>query len=270
MVDAPIEKFDEHGLGQEPNNLAAINSLVGYRALRFGRNVELIITDQRSYRSEEPSGLPGAEKLSSDDFPFFTSEEALKILDAGRAYNNAPESIRFGQNEVENFRRNSPPQTILGARQKEWFIQKLRASKATWKIWGNSIGTLEMRADLQNLPGTFGKQWPASGYACTPNGDWACAYAERAEIYDAVQRAGITGFVDRGRRSPQLLGGLGRQSASARSVRAGGNSFHHRFDFSTGPCRSDGAQNKQGPCDCVRSFSRTLRARKSQGPWSIC
>jgi hypothetical protein len=36
---------------------------VGYRALRFGRNVELIITDQRSYRSEEPSGLPGAEKL---------------------------------------------------------------------------------------------------------------------------------------------------------------------------------------------------------------
>src|SRR5438034_869515 len=69
VVDAPIEKFDEHGLGQEPNNLAAINSLVGYRALRFGRNVELIITDQRSYRSEEPSGLPGAEKLSSDNFP---------------------------------------------------------------------------------------------------------------------------------------------------------------------------------------------------------
>src|SRR5947207_12271830 len=96
VVDATIEKFDEHGLGQEPNNLAAINSLVGYRALRFGRNVELIITDQRSYRSEEPSGLPGAEKLSSDDFPFFTSEEALKILDAGRAYKNAPESIRFG------------------------------------------------------------------------------------------------------------------------------------------------------------------------------
>ena len=95
---------------------------------------------------------------------------------------------------MANFRRNSPPQTILGAKQKEWFIQKLRASKATWKIWGNSIGTLEMRADLQNLPGNFTKPWPAWGYACTPNGDWACAYAERAEIYDAVQRAGITGF----------------------------------------------------------------------------
>ncbi len=55
VVDAPIPHFDEHGLGQEPNNLTAIHSLRGYRALRWGRNVELIITDQRSYRSEEPS-----------------------------------------------------------------------------------------------------------------------------------------------------------------------------------------------------------------------
>jgi alkaline phosphatase D len=38
----------------EPNNLLAINSLKGYRALRWGRNVELIVTDKRSYRSEEP------------------------------------------------------------------------------------------------------------------------------------------------------------------------------------------------------------------------
>ena len=60
VIDAPIEKFDEHGLGQEPNNLAAINSLMGYRALRWGRNVELIITDQRSYRSEEPTTRPEA------------------------------------------------------------------------------------------------------------------------------------------------------------------------------------------------------------------
>ena len=54
VVDTPIAKFDEHGIGDEPNNRAAINSLRGYRALRWGRNVELIVTDQRSYRSEEP------------------------------------------------------------------------------------------------------------------------------------------------------------------------------------------------------------------------
>ena len=48
VVDAPVSRFDEHGLGQETNNLAAIGSLKGYRALRWGRNVELIVTDQRS------------------------------------------------------------------------------------------------------------------------------------------------------------------------------------------------------------------------------
>ncbi|MEY2485637.1 MAG: alkaline phosphatase [Verrucomicrobiota bacterium] len=196
VVDAPVEHFDDHGLGQEPNNLTAINSLTGYRTLRWGRNVELLITDQRSYRSEDPGGFPGAEKLGSDDFPYFAPEEVMKVIDAGRAYNKgkAPKSIRFGETEVENLRRNASPQTILGAKQKEWFIQKLRASKATWKIWGNSIGTLDMRVDLQNLPDSFAKKWPAAGFACAPSGDWANAYTERAEIYEAVRQAGITGF----------------------------------------------------------------------------
>ncbi len=52
VSDAAITHFDDDGLGQEPNNLAAIHSLKGYRTLRYGRNVDLIITDQRSYRSE--------------------------------------------------------------------------------------------------------------------------------------------------------------------------------------------------------------------------
>jgi len=55
VVDAPVRNFDEHGLGQEPNNLTAIHSLRGYRPLRWGRNMELIITDQRSYKSEDPT-----------------------------------------------------------------------------------------------------------------------------------------------------------------------------------------------------------------------
>ena len=52
VVDAPVERFDEHGIGQEPNNLAAIDSLHIYRRLRFGRNVDLVLTDQRSFQTE--------------------------------------------------------------------------------------------------------------------------------------------------------------------------------------------------------------------------
>ncbi len=197
VVDTPVTVFDEHGLGQEPNNLAAIGSLKGYRALRWGRNVELIVTDQRTYRSEEPTDRPEAKLLSSDDFPEFISENAMEILDAGRTYNGGrpPASIRFGSVAIDNFCKDRPAQTILGSEQKAWFLERLRSSKATWKIWGNTTATLDMRADLQNLPEGAAKRWPESGYAVSPMGDHGSAYAERGEIYDFVQANRITGFV---------------------------------------------------------------------------
>jgi alkaline phosphatase D len=196
--DAPIERFDESGLGQEPGNLAAIRSLTGYRALRLGRNAEILITDQHSYRSEEPSGRKEAESLSSRDFPEMVPEEVMQALDGGRAYagGRPPGTLSFGAAQVPNFRKDEPPQTILGAEQKAWFLSRLRASKATWKVWGNSLGTLDWRADPQNLPAGLGAKWPGAGYACFGGGgDYGTAYAERAEIYDAVREAGITGFV---------------------------------------------------------------------------
>ena len=195
VVDAPIISFDENGLGQEPNNLTAIGSLKGYRTLRWGKNVELIVTDQRTYRSEEPTDQPDAQALSSDDFPEFISEDAMEILDAGRTYNGGhpPESIHFGSSEVVNFCKDRPAQTILGAEQKAWFLERLRTSKATWKIWGNTTATLDMRADLQNLP-EIARPWPSTGYATSPLGDHGTAYVERGEIYDFVHLNKITGF----------------------------------------------------------------------------
>jgi len=196
VADAPVTRFDEHGLGQERNNLTAIGSLRGYRALRWGRNVELIVTDQRSYRSEEPLDRPEAKPLSSDDFPEFIPQEAMEILDAGRTYNGGkpPSSIRFGNLEIANFQKDKPAQTILGAEQKTWFLERLRHSPATWKIWGNTTATMEMRADPQNLPPGVTKPWPGAGYAGFATGDHGTAYVERGEIYDFVQAHGITGF----------------------------------------------------------------------------
>jgi alkaline phosphatase D len=197
VVDAPVERFDEQGLGQEPNNLAALASLTAYRALRFGRNVDLIITDQHSYRSEEPTSRPEADALNSQDFPGFFPEEAQRILDAGRAYagGQAPATIRYGDTDVPNFRKDEPPQAMLGAEQKAWFLDRLKSSQATWKIWGNSAGTLDWRADPQNLPaGLTPTPWPGAGYAGFGGGDHSAAYMERSEIYDLVRDAGITGF----------------------------------------------------------------------------
>jgi alkaline phosphatase D len=120
----------------------------------------------------------------------------MEILDAGRTYNNGqpPSMIPFGDTGIPNFRKDSPPQTILGAEQKAWFLERLRTSKATWKIWGNTTATLDMRADPQNLPEGITKPWPGASYAGFGGGDHSTAYTERAEIYDFVRDHGVTGF----------------------------------------------------------------------------
>jgi alkaline phosphatase D len=198
VIDRPITQFDAHGLGDEANNLAAIGSLKGYRALRWGRNVELIVTDQRSYCSEEPANMEEAKPLASGDFPEMIPQEAMEILDAARTYDDGkpPPTIRSadGTVQIANIWRNRPPQTILGAVQKAWFLQCLKDSPATWKIWGNTTATLDMRADPQNLPAGITKSWPWSGYAVFPLQDWSTAYVERGEVYDFVRQHGITGF----------------------------------------------------------------------------
>jgi alkaline phosphatase D len=196
VVDAAIETFDDQGMGQERNNLLAIGSLRGYRAIRWGRHLDLILTDQHSYRSEDPLLRPEAKALSSDDFPDFISEDAAAVLDAGRAYNGGhpPEVIQLGAVKLPNFRQHSPPQTILGAEQKKWFLDRLKSSSATWKLWGDTEGTLEWRADFQNLPVGLGKPWPSSDYATMSSQDHSNALTERAEIYDFVRAHSITGF----------------------------------------------------------------------------
>jgi alkaline phosphatase D len=197
VVNAVVEHFDEHGMGQEPNNLAALASLTGYRTLHFGRNVDFIVTDQRSYRSEDPVDRKEARAFVSQDFPELIPQEAVEVLDAGRAYagGRPPNGIRYGKDEIPNFRRTEPAQTILGAVQKQWFLEQLETSRATWKIWGNTIGTLDCRADPQNLPAGLTKPWPGSGYATLAMGDFGNAFIERGEIYDFVKDHGITGFV---------------------------------------------------------------------------
>jgi alkaline phosphatase D len=196
VSNVPIRRFDANGLGIEHNNLTAINSLTGYRSLRFGAHVDLIITDQHSYRSEDPLDLPQARQFTSEAFPEFMPEEAQRILDGGRAYNGGapPETIGFGAGQIANFRREEAPQTVLGATQRSWFLDHLKASRATWKVWANTAATLDMRADPQNLPPGLTVPWPGAGYAGFGGGDPSSAYLERAQIYDWVAQQRISGF----------------------------------------------------------------------------
>src|SRR5262249_40429967 len=128
VSNTPITRFDDAGLGDEPNNLVAINSLIGYRTLRYGRNLELVITDQRSYPMEDRTNRPALEKLPVPDFAGMYPDEVVAIVDGGRVYNGGkpPDTIRFGDGEIPNYRKGEGPFTILGEKQRRWFIDRVK------------------------------------------------------------------------------------------------------------------------------------------------
>ena len=71
VVDTPMEEFNDDGLSEEPNNLIAIHSLKIQRVLRWGKNVDLLLTDNWSFRSPD---------MSTDDFPVNEIGVALYVI----------------------------------------------------------------------------------------------------------------------------------------------------------------------------------------------
>ena len=189
VTDTPIEKFDEHGFGDEPNNRAAVASLAINRSFRYGKNADVILTDNRSHKNADSGG----DDFTAPDFPMMLDEDAARVIDDGRTANggNPPATLKFGGKDFPNPGRDEPMQSYLGPEQRVWLIGKLTKSLAPWKIWGHSFGTLAWRADPQNLPVDRKlPKWPGKGYGLI-NGGY---YAEHAEIFDAVKNAGVTGL----------------------------------------------------------------------------
>src|SRR4029434_6733854 len=88
-----------------------------FRALRWGRNVELILTDNRSFRSEPVMDRPEAVPFQTRRFPYVVPQDVVEILDAGQSYSGGrpPEAIRFSGADLPNPPKHAPPHTIPGA-----------------------------------------------------------------------------------------------------------------------------------------------------------
>jgi alkaline phosphatase D len=130
----------------EPNNQKAIGALTIYRSLRWGKHVELVLTDNRSYRSDHAM----AEEVTKGNITIFhprvaLPKDAVNAMDAGRTANGGkPEATVLN---FENRRKDSPPGTLLGAAQKTWWKAVMQASPATFKIWANSVPLLRILLD---------------------------------------------------------------------------------------------------------------------------
>ena len=144
VTAATAGEFDDHYLSNEPNNLAAVNSMTIYRSLKWGDLAELFIVDGRSYRG--PRGLP-QELLSIGRHPYPevpVGPLLISTLSAGRTANhgNPPDEIEYLGKTLANPRKNRPRGSMLGKRQKTWLKHGLRNSSARWKLLGLNVGLM--------------------------------------------------------------------------------------------------------------------------------
>ncbi|MEM9491949.1 MAG: alkaline phosphatase D family protein, partial [Myxococcota bacterium] len=142
------EDIDSDYQVTEANNLAALGSMTIYRSFRYGQNIELVVTDGRSYRSDHP--IP--EELAAPPVFFdpraVVPSELVDVLDAGMTANGGdPPTMVQG---FPNPRTATPPGTVLGPEQKAWWKETMTGSDATWKLWGNQAPF--MRFLIRNQP----------------------------------------------------------------------------------------------------------------------
>ncbi|MBL8623571.1 MAG: alkaline phosphatase D family protein [Myxococcales bacterium] len=150
VADAPFTAANADNFVPEPNNVAAVGSMTIYRSLRFGQHYELIVTDERSYRSDH--AIP--EETAAVAFEYFNPRYVVPaadvdVCDAG-SLNPTGVVSSLG---VTNPRATAPVGTMLGKSQKEWWKATMMGSTATWKVWGNQVPF--MRFFIKNTTGSL-------------------------------------------------------------------------------------------------------------------
>ena len=147
LRQAANQAWVEYGLADVPFDPAAapLDSVKIYRAFRFGNLMELVATDQRLYRDGPPCG----------------DDTALRYLTPRCA-------------EAESATR-----TMLGATQRDWFLDTVRNSTATWKIWANEVTAMQMKV----------------GTAFVTLDQWDGYPAERANILSNIGLYGVKNFI---------------------------------------------------------------------------
>ena len=156
-----------------------------YGSQRIGANAELFLLDQRSYRDDQPCG-----------------DQLFAPCTDGAA----------------------PGRTLLGAAQKQWFLDALARSGATWKVVGNQVMIMSL-----DLP---------AGNAINPD-QWDGYAAERREILERVPKdtTFVTGDIHTffaGRVTPSGRQGLGQPAPVATEFVGGSITSKGVADSATG------------------------------------
>ena len=149
LRQAANQAWAEYGLADVPFDPSKDwkSSLKLYRNFSFGTLADLVVTDERLYRDGPPCG----------------NNELF-----GRSFS-------IGCPQLHNVSR-----TMLGAVQRQWFVNQITGSKAIWKLWANEVMLMQLKlagAVFVNLD-----QW--DGYP-----------KERSAILGAIKKAGVQNLV---------------------------------------------------------------------------
>ncbi|WP_129116453.1 alkaline phosphatase D family protein [Halegenticoccus tardaugens] len=117
------------------------------RTLRFGDLADLVLTDERLFRSD-----PGGDVLG----------------ETGRA---------------DPGERDDADRTMLGSEQRQWFVNEIAGSEATWTVWANEVLNAALKAGTSEA--TFYLNHDA----------WDGFEHERRHIMGELDRNGVENFV---------------------------------------------------------------------------
>lgn len=201
-IDARSAPVDDAYLLQEENNLKALASLTIYRSLRFGRHVELVLTDTRSYRSDH--AVPDELGIAlTGQATYMLPRELVALLDAGRTANggNPPATLNLGGKQMPNPRKDSPAGTLFGPTQKAWLKETLSASDATWKLLATSVPFLPMRLDMDQVD-------PKSTTLVLTADAWDGFPTERREVMSWLRTSGVNNLISLSGDHHQSFAGL--------------------------------------------------------------
>ncbi len=190
VQDVPFGAVDDLNRSTEPNNLAAIHSINITRRLQWGRHLDLILADSRSYRSEHPvPGLIG-QKLSFHPRALLP-RGLVEEMDAGRtAHGGHPrETVEARGMSFPNARRTTPVGTMYGADQKAWVKSQLKASTATWKVCVNSVPQTPLSFDFR----FEGRSIAPDEVVMTDS--WEGYPGERREMLEFVRDSRIANYI---------------------------------------------------------------------------
>lgn len=151
--DTRNQRVTSDNLAANEDNLRAIGAITVYRQLRFGRVLQLQLTDNRSWRSDHalPEELSAGNPLLLQS-RYLLPENLVRELDAGEtAGGGNPDTFLLIGELTLNPRRNSPVGSMLGTTQRRWWQSTLLSSDAAWNIWGNPLPIQPLRVDTSRL-----------------------------------------------------------------------------------------------------------------------